>query len=430
MSTSSSYPQMFRVRQHFERPRIDDIPAAVAQQLKQLDLGQTIKPGQSVAISVGSRGIANIHIIVKAIADHLKTLSAEPFLVPAMGSHGGGIAEEQRKIIESSGVTEAFTGCPIRASMETVVVGETDSGVPVHFDRYAYEADHVLVAGRVKPHTGFAGDIESGLLKMMMIGLGKHSGAKIYHRAINESSFGKIVREVAAQVLAKCSIVAGVAIVENGYDETAKIAAVHPADFETREKELLVQAKLWMPRLPFKQADLLIIDEFGKNISGSGMDTNVIGRKFLKHEAAEHEFPKIRQILVRSLTRETHGNAAGIGGAEFCSKRVLEQIDLNSTRINCLTGGSIASAMIPVSLDCERDIVDVSLNFGLTKPQNCGVMWIKNTLQVAEVECSAAYLEQARGRDDLDILTGLRPIEWDSHDNLLSFQPLMDAHAA
>ena len=426
----SNHPQMFRVRQHFERPQINDIPAEVDAQLKRLTLEQRVKPGQSVAISVGSRGIANIHIIVKAIVDHLKTLQAEPFLVPAMGSHGGGIAEAQRKIIEGYGVTEDFVGCPIRASMDTEVISETKEGVPVHFDKHALSADHVLVAGRVKPHTGFAGDIESGLMKMIMIGLGKHAGAKIYHRAINESSFAVIVRSVVEQVMAKVPILAGLAVVENGYDETAKIAVVKPEEFEAREKELLVQAKQWMPRLPFKQADLLIIDEFGKNISGSGMDTNVVGRKFLNHEAAEHEFPKIRTILVRSLTKETHGNAAGIGGVEYCSKRVLDEIDLNSTRINCITGGSPVGAMIPVSLDCERDVVDTALNFGLKKPEDCSVMWIKNTLQVGEVECSSGYLEEAKGRDDLEILTEPRVIEFDSNDDLISFKPALAAHAA
>lgn len=426
----SNYPQMFRVRQHFERPQINDIPTEVDTQLKQLALEQRVKPGQSIAISVGSRGIANIHIIIKAIVDHLKALQAQPFLVPAMGSHGGGIAEGQRKIIEGYGVTEEFVGCPIRASMDTEVIAETKTGLPVHFDKHALSADHVLVAGRVKPHTSYAGDIESGLMKMIMIGLGKHAGAKIYHRAINESSYGVIVRSVVEQVMAKVPILAGLGIVENGYDETAKIAAVRPEEFEACEKELLVQAKQWMPRLPFKQADLLIVDEIGKNISGSGMDTNVIGRKFLHHEAAEHEFPKIRTIMVRSLTEETHGNGTGIGGAEYCSKRVLDQIDINVTRINCITGGSPIGAMIPVSLDCERDIVDTALNFGLKQPQDCSVMWIKNTLQVAEVECASCYLDEAKSRDDLEILTEPRAIEFDSNNDLVSFKSALAAHAA
>ncbi|MDP6467585.1 MAG: lactate racemase domain-containing protein, partial [Pirellulaceae bacterium] len=299
----SSYPLMFRVRQTFERPRVDDIPAAVDAQLSQLELSKTIQPGQSVAITAGSRGIANIHLIIKAAVDHLRAIGAEPFIVPAMGSHGGGTAEGQRKIIECYGITESYCGCPIRASMETEVVCEAEEGFPVHFDRHAFTADHVIVCGRVKPHTGFTGDIESGLMKMMLIGLGKHAGAKVYHRAIKDNSFGQIVRSVAREVLSKCRIAAGLAIIENGYDETAKIAAVAPSDFEEREKELLVEAKQWMPRLPFKTADLLLIDEIGKNISGTGMDTNIVGRKYRDHIAREDEFPKVRYIAIRGLTK-------------------------------------------------------------------------------------------------------------------------------
>ncbi len=246
----SDYPLIFRVRQSFERPRIVDVPAEVETQLAALSLRNKIRSGQSVAITAGSRGIANIHLIIKAIVDHLKGLGAKPFIVPAMGSHGGGRAEGQQKIIESYGVTEAFCGCPIRASMETVVVCNAKEGFPVHFDKHAYGADHVVVCGRVKPHTTFVGENESGLMKMMLIGLGKHAGAKVYHRAIKDFSFGQILRSVAAEVLDRCRIVAGVAIVENGFDETAKIVAVAPGEFEKREKELLLLAKNGCPDSP------------------------------------------------------------------------------------------------------------------------------------------------------------------------------------
>jgi hypothetical protein len=427
----SAYPQMFRVRQRFQRPQVDDLPGEVEAQLKRLELTKRIRPGDSVAVTVGSRGIANIHIITKGIVDHLRSIGAKPFIVPAMGSHGGGRAEGQREIIESYGVTEEFVGCPIRATMETVIVCKTAEGFPVHFDRYAYEADHVVVAGRIKPHTGFVGDIESGLMKMMLIGLGKHAGAKIYHRAINDFSFGQIVRSVAGHVLAKCHIAAGLAIVENSYDETARIEAVPPEQFEAREKELLVLAKQWMPRLPFREVDVLILDEFGKNISGSGMDTNVVGRKYLWHEAAQDEWPKIKRIIVRSLTEETHGNAAGIGGAEFCSRRVLEQMDLDATKINCLTGGGPMGAMLPVSFDTEREILDAAFGtLGLVEPPDAGVLWVKNTLQVAEAECSAKYLPEAQRRDDLEILTELRDLEFDDNSDLVDFEPALAAHAA
>jgi len=411
----SDYPQIFRVRQTFERPRVNDIPAEVASQLASLGLPDRVQPGQSVAITAGSRGIANIHVIIKAVVDHFQGIGAKPFIVPAMGSHGGATAEGQRKIIESYGITEDYCGCEIRASMETAVVCNAAEGFPVHFDKHAFGADHVVVCGRVKPHTNFVGDIESGLMKMMLIGLGKYNGARIYHRAIKDYTFGQIVRSVAREVLAKCRVVAGVAIVENGYDETAKIEAIAPQNFEEREKELLVLAKQWMPQLPFKQADLLLIDEIGKDISGSGLDTNVVGRKYLDHTAQEDEFPKIRNIVVRGLTHETHGNATGIGMAEFALTRAIDAMDQHATRTNCLTGGHATGAMIPLYYDTDREILDVALpQSGLTDPPDTKLMWIHNTLEVAEVECSAAYLAEARSRDDLEILTDLRPLPLDS----------------
>ena len=220
----SEYPQIFRVRQTFERPLVEDIPAEVEDQLGRLSLQTRLQPGQTVAITAGSRGISHIDTIIKAVVDHFKRLGAAPFIVPAMGSHGGGTAAGQREILASYGVTEAFCGCPIKASMETVIVCQAVEGFPVHFDKFAWEADHVCVVGRIKPHTNFVGDIESGLMKMMLIGLGKHDGAKVYHRAIRDYDFGQIIRSVGREVLANCNIIAGLGIVENSYDETAMLS--------------------------------------------------------------------------------------------------------------------------------------------------------------------------------------------------------------
>jgi len=406
-----SYPQVFRLRQTFERPCIEDVAAEVERELARLNLRQKIQPGQSVAITAGSRGIANIRLILKAVVGHLLRLEARPFLVPAMGSHGGGAAEGQRQILEDYGITEAFCGCPIRASMETVVVCNAAEGFPVHFDRHAFGADHVVVCGRIKPHTGFIGDIESGLMKMMLIGLGKHNGAIIYHRAIKDYSFGQIVRSVGREVLARCRVVAGLAIVENGYDETARIEAVAPAEFESREKELLLLARQWMPRLPFRTAHLLLIDEIGKNVSGTGLDTNVVGRKQLDHYSREDEFPKIRYIVLRGLTPQTHGNATGLGMAEFCLSRVVQEMDVRATRINSLTGGHPTAAMVPLDYATDREVLEVALPLiGLADPPDARLMWIRNTLDLAEVECSAAYWQEAQSRSDLTILTRPRPL--------------------
>jgi hypothetical protein len=407
------------VRQTFEWPRVKDIPAEVEAQLHALALGAKVQPGQSVAITAGSRGIANIATILRAAAEHLRTLGARPFIVPAMGSHGGGTAQGQVEVLHTYGISEASLGCPIRASMETVVVGQAPEGFPVHFDRLAFEADHVLVCGRVKPHTTFAGQIESGLMKMLLIGLGKCEGAAVYHRAIQDYSFDQIVRSVAGEVLRKCRILAGLAIVENAYDETALIEAVPPEQFEAREKELLVLARRWLPRLPFPQVDVLLIDKIGKNISGVGFDANVVGRKFNDHRAVEDEWPKVKRICLRGLTPATHGNAIGIGMAEFCRAHLLRETDWHATRLNVLISGHVSAAMPPLDYETDREMLEAALGtVGLVEPHEAKLLWIANTLDLAEVECSAAYLPEARQRGDLEILTGLRDLPLDEAGNL------------
>jgi len=415
----TGFPQFFRLRQIFERPLVEDIPAEVERQLAALNLAEKVQPGQSVAITVGSRGIANIHIIVKATVAHFQKLGARPFIVPAMGSHGGGTAQGQREVLERYGVTEQFCGCQIRSSMETVVVCQAKEGFPVHFDRHAYEADHVVVCGRVKPHTKFAGEIESGLMKMMLIGLGKHNGAWIYHAAIQDHSFDQIVRSVAGEVLAKCNIVAGLAIVENAYDQTAKLAAVAPQEIIEREKELLVLAKRWMPKLPFDHVDVLVVDRMGKDISGGGIDANVVGRKHFDTETAPGELPRVKRIIVRGLTEATHGNAVGLGMVDFCTRRLADAIDEHSTRVNAITSGHVSAAKLPLVYDTDRQILDLALpTIGLTPRMEAKILWIGNTLDVVEVECSAAYLDEARDRDDLQVLTDLRDLPFDDDGQL------------
>ncbi len=420
--TMSRYPRLFRVCQHFPAHRVGDVAAEVDSQLGRLALGDRLRPGQSVAVSAGSRGIANIALILRTAVQHLQRLGAEPFIVPAMGSHGGGTAAGQRALIESYGITEDYVGCPIRAGMDTVVVCQTPEGLPVHFDRFASQADHVLVVNRVKPHTRFVGDIESGLMKMLLIGLGKCEGAQVYHGAIEDYSFDQIVRSVAGEVLAKCRILAGLAIVENGYDQTARIEAVPPEQFEAREKELLRLAKEWMPRLPFDRVDLLIVEEIGKNVSGTGLDTNVVGRKFDDHKAVDGERPRVKRIALRKLTPQTHGNAVGLGIAEFCKSQLLRETDLAATRLNAITANHVAAAMLPLDYETDREILDIALGtVGRVRPEDARVLWIENTLKLAEVECSEAYLDEARKRDDLEVLTPPRDLPLDEAGNLAGF---------
>ena len=415
-------PKMMRVKQHFDAPTLDDIPGALREEIAKQNLSGKINKGDSVAISVGSRGIANIALITKTVIEELKLLGAEPFVVPAMGSHGGGKAEGQRGIIESYGVTEEYIEAPIRATMDVVQVGETEDGVPVFFDKYAYEADHVVVAGRVKPHTGFVGEIESGLHKMMLIGLGKHKGAALYHQAIVHYSFDRIVRSVGQTVIDECGVLFGLGIVENQYDNTALVRTVEPENFVDGEKELLLLAKKWMPSLPFEQIDVLVVEEMGKNISGSGMDTNVIGRKYYDHKAAEKEYPKVTRLVVRSLTEETHGNASGIGMADYIHKRILDQIDLEATAINTMTGNHPSAGAVPISFDSDRKALEAALSTcGLVESPDAKVVRIQNTLDVEEILVSESYEKEIQQRNELSVVEAAKDIAFDGDDNLLAF---------
>ena len=414
------FPPIFRVRQNFARPRVTDIVHEVHAQLARLELHHRVQPRQSVAITAGSRGIANIALILRAAVEHFRGLGAEPFRVPAMGSPGGATAAGQRQVLESYGISEASVGCPIRASMETAIVGRAAEGFPLHVDRTACAADHVLVCGRVKPHTSLAGDFQSGLLKMLLIGLGKQTGANLYHRAIEDFSFDQIVRSVAGEVLRNCRVVAGLAIVENAYDETALIEAVEPAQFETREPQLLALARQWMARLPFDAVDVLLIDRMGKNISGVGFDPNVVGRKFNDHQAVAGETPRVKRICLRGLTLESHGNAVGLGMAEFCRTQLLRDMDARTTRVNSLTSGHVAAGMIPLDYPTDREMLEAALGtVGLVEPQRARLLWIADTLDLAEVECSAAYFQVARGRNDLEIVSEVREMAFDAAGNLI-----------
>ncbi len=415
-----AYPKILRVRQTFERPRVEDVAGAVRAELEKLDLGRTVRPGHIVALTAGSRGIANIHVVLKAAADFLKCLGAKPFLVPAMGSHGGGTAEGQRHIIESYGITEEFVGVPVRASMDVVSLGDTPEGIPVVFDKYAAGADHVAVVGRVKPHTGYHGPLESGLMKMMMIGLGKHAGALAYHRVLLEQPYDAVVRSVGRVIRARAPVTFGLALVENAYDETALVEAVLPDDFERREEALLVLAKRWLARLPLQQADLLVVDEIGKNVSGSGMDTNVVGRKRAFRAATPPKGqPSMRLIFVRGLTEKTHGNATGVGLADFTTNRLVRAMDYRATVINCLTAGYPEGAFVPVHFETDREVLDAALAIlGTRAPQDARVLRVRNTLCLEDVEMSEPCLAERNGDATWEPVSVARPVTFDPAGNL------------
>ena len=402
---------MLRVRQIFPRPRLADIPGGVRATLGAARL--PIKRGDTVAVGAGSRGIANIDAIVKAVIGCLQDLGARPFVFPAMGSHGGATPEGQREVLAHYGITEATMGCEIRATMDVVQVGEA-LGMPVWLDRIASEADWVGLVNRVKPHTDFKGSIESGLFKMLTIGLGKWHGATQYHRANVNHGYETVITAVGREMLAKARIGFGLGIVENGYDETARVEAFNAADLEAGERRLLKDAREWMARLPFSPIDVLVVEEIGKNISGAGMDTNVIGRPSNPHEPFPAD-PKILWIVALDLTEESGGNATGIGNAEFTTRRLRDKIDWKKTAINCLTACAPNGARLPLAFDSDREAVESALNcIGLTPPEQARVIRVKNTLVLGEIECSEAFLPEIAQRSDLEVIGVPRPLGFDA----------------
>jgi hypothetical protein len=415
------YPDMYRIRQTFEGPALADIPAAVRDELARIDVAAVIKPGQTVALTAGSRGIANIATILKATAGYLTAVGARPFVIPAMGSHGGGTADGQLDVLRHYGITEASMGVPLRASMEVVQIGETPDGLPVWLDKYASEADHIGVINRVKPHTDFSGAVESGLFKMMTIGLGKYHGAQHYHRANVQYGYEHVIRTVGRAVLKHARIAFGLGIVENGYDQTAVIRAVRAPQFEATELELQALSKQLAARLPFDFIHLLIVEEMGKNISGTGMDTKVIGR-IMNIIEPPPQHPRILRIYVRDIHHDSYGNAMGVGLADFVSRRLVSKIDPTATYINGLTGLSPESARIPVTLDTDREAVEAALGtIGLVKPEEARIVRIQNTLLLEELEVSAALLPEVKQRGTLEILWGPKPLVFDRSGGLPTF---------
>ncbi len=407
-------PRMIRVRQTFPRPRVADIPRAVAATLGEAALW--IKPGDTIAVGAGSRGIANIGTIVGATVRWLRDLGARPFVFPAMGSHGGGTADGQLSVLEHYGITEATMGCPVRATMDVVQVGEA-LGLPVWLDAYAAEATWIGVVNRVKPHTDFKGSIESGLFKMMTIGLGKWKGALQYHRANVNHGYETVITAVGREMLAKARIGFGLGVVENGYDETAEIEAFTAAELEAGERRLLKSAREWMAKLPFSPIDVLVVEQIGKNISGSGMDTNVIGRPTNPFEPFPAD-PKILWIVALDITEESYGNATGLGNADFTTRRLVDKIDMKATLINCITACAPWGARIPATYESDREAIETALDcIGLTPPERARVVRIKNTLMLGELEVSEAFAAEVDKRRDLTTL-GRGPLDFDASGRL------------
>jgi hypothetical protein len=418
-----NYPKMYHVRQSLDVPKVERIEQTLDQAFQSIQGASLIKAGARIAITAGSRGIANIDVVLEHLVNILKAHSARPFLVPSMGSHGGGTAEGQVDVLKSLHITEGSVGAPILSSMEVVEIGRSRFGFPVLVDKHASEADGIVVVNRIKPHTEFEGPIESGLMKMMAIGLGKHKGCLEVHKQTVQYGYRDVIPEIGGMILEKLPVLFGVGLLENVYDETAVIRAILPSQFLEEEKKLLTQAKELMARLPFDQIDILLVDEMGKNISGTGMDTNVVGRIMFVGES-EPEKPKITRIVVLDLAEESHGNAIGVGLADYTTQTLLGKIDAAATATNSIAGMTPEKGRTPLALATDKEAVDAAFTtIGAIKAEEARVVHIKNTLEIAELHVSESLLGELDGRSDLTLVKDLGSLAFDEAGGLqrLSF---------
>jgi hypothetical protein len=408
-------PKMVRICQKFPRPIIEDIAGRIYDEINKPEIKMIIKEGQKIAITVGSRGIRNIAQITKEIVKEVKSMGGEPFIVPAMGSHGGATTSGQLQVLTDLGITEEYINAPIKGSMEVKKIGETEDGKPVVIDKFAAEADGIIIIGRIKPHTAFRGKYESGLMKMMVIGLGKQKGADICHAegfkymADNMISFGNVILE-------KANILFGIAILENPYDETCKITALTKEEIPLEEPLLLERAKELMPKIMFESFDVLIVDEIGKNISGDGMDPNITATYCTPYASGG---PEIQRVVILDLTKETHGNGFGIGMADITTKRVYEKTDFYSMYANAITNTVVHPTKMPMFLKNDREAIAAAIKtcneIDRNKPK---VVRIKNTLHMSEIYISEALLKEARENPDIEVLEEPRDFQFNDNGDL------------
>jgi hypothetical protein len=423
---------MVRVRQRFDAPVLADLPLAVAEQLRLLE--GKVRPGMRVGITAGSRGVANVATILRAAGDVVRRLGGEPFVIPAMGSHGGATAEGQTELLAGYGVTEASTGMPVVSDMAVRQIGQLgtpdDPGPAVYMSETALAADGLIICNRVKPHTDFRAPIESGLAKITAIGLGKHQGAKTIH-SFGTRGLAYWLPQAARLMVRTATVLAGLAVLENAYDQTARVVAVPPeAIGGAGEGALLEEARGLMASLPFDDLDVLVVDELGKNVSGTGMDTNVIGRMMIRG-VPEFARPNVRIVVVLDLTPESHGNGAGIGLADVLTLRAARKLDLRATYINGLTSGigGVQRVKLPLFLPTDADAVCAGvLCCGRGDPSGVRLVRLRNTLEVGELEVSESLLDEVRAHPRLAVVGPPQRLPFDGEGNLLRGAPAVAGH--
>lgn len=410
-------PRIVKVKQQFPAMEITDIAAVIKEQFTKEGVGGTVRPGMRIAVTVGSRGIGEIDQIVKATVIELKNRGAMPFIVPAMGSHGGASAEGQLGVLNRLGITEQWLECPILSSMDVVELGRLENGLPVLIDRNAYEADGIVVLNRIKPHTAFRGPSESGLVKMITIGLGKQKGAQSCH----SYGFGQMAKHILAMsavTLSKANILFGVGIVENAYDKPMKIVGVPAAEIMEKDRELLIEAKANMPQILFDPIDVLIVDRMGKEFSGSGMDPNITGRYPTPFATGG---PTVEKLVVLDLTDETHGNANGVGMADFTTRQLVSRIDYEAMYANAFTSTVVRPVRVPFTLETERQAIQAAIKTcnarDLTQVR---LVRIKDTLHLEEIWISDFLLKEARINSKVTVCGELENMRFDETGRLLN----------
>ncbi len=424
-----SLPGIARVRRSCRQPEVDDVARATAEAIHASRLAGRVAPGSRLAITVGSRGIAQVGRIARAAVETVRSLGFDPFVVAAMGSHGGGTAAGQRALLAELGVTEASLGCPIRSDMDTVVLGTNSFGLPIHFDRNALEADGILLLNRIKPHTSFTGRYESGLLKMLSVGLGKRAGAAQVHK-LGLPGLTRLVPEVGGFLLRRTPVVLGVAILENAREHTARIVAVEPEEIPDVEPRLLDEARSLMARLPFDQIDALVVGELGKNYSGTGLDPNVIGRQRVE-TMPDLPRPVITRLAVLDVAVESRGNALGIGLADLTTQRLVSRIDPTPMRVNSLTSNFLTRARIPLALPSDRDVIAACLDTCWRSERNqARMVLIPNTLELTSLWVTPALAAEVEAHPELNRETEFLPIPFDDRDNLEQEVLFPESHRA
>ena len=413
------YPKIAEISQRLNTTRVDDIETVIAGEMKRVDLAGRIKPGSRVAITAGSRGITDMTDVLKATISEVRKVGGSPIIIPSMGSHGGATAEGQADMLEGLGVSQQTLGIPVVSSMDVVDLGETKEGIPVVLSRDAMECDNIIIVNRIKAHTEFHGKIESGLTKMMVIGLGKHRGAVLAHSWAVRFGYERTLISAGNHIIQKAPITLGIGIVENGTGNAARIEAVTPEHFVEEEVKLLAFARQTCPHLPFDRLDILVVDEGGKEISGTCMDTKVIGRIMNIYEPPL-EHPHITRIVLRDLTETSHGNGLGIGLADFVTQRLVDKLNRDATDLNCVTAVTPEKARLPIIGKTDRLAIDYAFaSAGPVTADTVRLCWIRNTTRLDRMFVSERLLEEVANNKDLAVVSELSEMKFNEDGDLM-----------